>query len=247
MKKELLNELEYLEQKYETNFWRSERLNRRFNEQFIHFIDKYINLNISIIGISNVLFEDGVLYYVINCDKNTTMRELWTKGQECTQLAKFIITKEGDYILDCITCRYVNVDNYNNYFIINDILKNLTTFVNCHSEYIKSEFLKRRNKYDNIINILELPKLKSRIDEIKATLKEMEEDLLLEVGNVYVDNNGIIRKIINRDNDYVLIEKDLKKIKFEKNTILKNIKEKIYVPDKVTERKIKLKRLLYEI
>lgn len=101
---------------------------------------------------------------------------------------------------------------------------------------------------------LELKKLSERIDELKNLLIKMEEDLLLEIGNVYIPKDQFKPRkdyeIIEVDENYVTFSHSAITIaslhaKMQKNELLKKIRNKELLPDKVTSRKIKLKRLLY--
>ena len=240
-------ELKNLKIKLDINRVRYKKLDLRRNKQINNFIDNFINENIYLITTDkeNIDVKDACIAI-----KNSSAKEVcYYRPFDYTNILIIYFVTNGEYVLDVETTRIVEGKNYNNFVLKNSILMNVAALCEANKEYLAKKWREITLQYSILQDKLEVQKTENRIFYLKELLVKMEEDLLLEVGNVYTKGK-ITFTIIRVDDElgkvYCKGEVGREWDPLDKKILLENIKSKDYVPDKITSRKIKLKRLLYE-
>jgi len=192
-KLEIKEDLKRLEDKLEVDMYRLQKLNKRFEQEEVRLLDKLINK--IYYRFEFVDFKNSTLLYH---EKHKPTTE-WIFTIDVRRLCFIYFTANG-FEFDCDTNRFINNNNFEELNIRNKIISDFMNCVYDNKELIISEHEFLKMKYDKLYSNLDVPGTREKIQEYQITLKRMGEDLLLEVGNIYVNNSGYNYEIVDNDN-----------------------------------------------
>ena len=231
------SEINRLENKLTVDMSRLSNLNKRHVSELNILFDK---LSKQFYSNENIDIEDGRVY-VYDLKKE---RYEWNR----IRLIHFYFNATS-YELNTEYNRFLSPNNTEEFLYKNTIISDFATALYENKEYILKCRKVVDDRYIFIFNILDVPGTMQLLEDYKIKLKRLEEDLLLEVGNVYFNGNmyyEILQYNVDITYESYRLFDNLKQSSTvtvnDRGWFLRNLKG--WTPTKATERNIKLKRLL---
>lgn len=100
-------ELKQLEDKYESNFWKSKKLQKRAYEQCVLIVDRWLNDNISVIRYPDDIEIRGAGVYL-----STNVLGYKEFFVDQPRIAQFVFDSNGDYNLIVESCGFIDKQNF---------------------------------------------------------------------------------------------------------------------------------------